>query len=163
MQIFDFEDDGFCFVNYVNLPISKHYIIWETRNLQEIRKFMENPEPFCFEKHLEFVKLLSRVNDRFYWAVFKGDKFIMSINLHPICWIKDCAEWGIYANPLYAQRGISRKISNIFFKHVKRTTSLNKINAKVKKENINSVRFHKNLDFLLTEQDELFFYFEKML
>ena len=57
------------FVNFTRLPEAELKRIYEWRNLDYVRKAMDNQEPFTIEEHLAFCRNLARLDDRYYFQV----------------------------------------------------------------------------------------------
>ena len=99
---------------------------------------------------------------RLYWSVFRDDKFISSISLHPINWGEAWAEWGIYMNPFLVRKGDSYDVSNAFFRYIRVNTALQKIYASISFENNRSIKFHEKIGFEFIGGDRVLL-FEKCL
>lgn len=80
----NFNTKSFHFVNYVNMTEGQSYAIWEGRNHPDVRKWMDNPEPFTWESHLRYVESLKTKDDRSYWAVIHKEELIGSMCINPI-------------------------------------------------------------------------------
>lgn len=163
-NIDQFEKEGYLFINYVSLPKLLHKQVYEARISDEVRVHMVNSAIFSYHEHLAFVESLRNSPDqKVYWAVCKDNSFLLSISLHPVNWEEGWGEWGIYVNPQYKQKGIAKKAAILFFDFITSSHLLNTIKAKVKKENVQSIKFHHSVGFITVNEDEKFIYLENHL
>lgn len=72
----EFNTDRYKFVNYTQLTAEDSMEIWNARNTPEIAKWMTNSEYISLESHLSWVKRLSMLNDRVYYAIMGGVKLL---------------------------------------------------------------------------------------
>ena len=157
-----FKENNLQFVDYIDLSEERQREVWIIRNLDIIRRFMIHSAPFSFERHLLFIKTLRMDRSRLYWSVFRDDKFISSVSLHPINWGGAWAEWGIYMNPFHVRKGDSYDVSDVFFRYIRANMALRKIYASISSENSRSIRFHEKIGFEFMGGDQVLF-FEKRL
>ena len=162
MSVYTFKEDDFQFIDHIDLSEERQREVWIIRNLNIVRRHMIHSTPFSFERHLLFIKALRMDRSRLYWSVFRDDKFISSISLHPINWGEAWAEWGIYMNPFLVRKGDSYDVSNAFFRYIRANTALQKIYASISFENNRSIKFHEKIGFEFIGGDRVLL-FEKRL
>jgi pseudaminic acid synthase len=163
MIINNFSYDDFHFINYTLLSEVHIKKIFDVRNLASIRSTMTNSDPISWEEHLSFIESLKRSSEKVYFAVIRKHTFICSISLHPIVKREQWAEWGIYVNPEFEGEGLAKKLSTIFFDHLRKNSLLRKIKALVKFDNSHSLLFHKKLGFIETGRDTTYAHLELSL
>jgi RimJ/RimL family protein N-acetyltransferase len=155
--------DQYKFINYVELSEYLQKQVYDCRTSDGVRTQMANSDLFSFDEHLKFVDTLKKTDTKIYWAIFEEDTFLLSISLHPVNWNEKWGEWGIYINPQYQNQGIAKKISALFCKYIEQNTSLEIIKAKVKLNNLRSIRFHLAVGFVRTNEDDSYIYLDYRL
>jgi RimJ/RimL family protein N-acetyltransferase len=150
-------------VNYTELPECLQKQVYDCRISDEIRKQMTHSEMFSFEDHLKFVDTLRHTDSKIYWAICEDNIFLLSISLHPIDWDERWGEWGIYINPQYKGKGIAKKAGKLFCSYIAQNTSLDIIKAKVKLNNLQSIRFHHAVGFATIYEDDAYIYMDYKL
>lgn len=163
LQIDDFAVSEYKYVSYIHLSEEINRQVWEIRNLPEMRKCMTHDQPFSFEDHLKFVESLKQTVEKVYWAVMKDGRFVASISLHPINWMENSAEWGIYANPAFSGKGMTKEVCRLFFSKVVEQTTIRLILASVKIDNVKSLKFHHSVGFVTKSHDAEYYYLENKL
>lgn len=153
----EFNTDHYKFVNYAKLTDEESKAIWNARNNPAIAKWMTNSGSISLESHLSWVKRLSTLNDRVYYAVMWGDKIIGSQSLNPI--INDCGESGLYILPCYQGRGHGKLIKKEFANYILAHNLLQQLTVKVKKDNIRNIHLNLSLGFEKTAEDSEYVYF----
>lgn len=63
--------NSFVFINYTTIPETDSRILWQARNDDRIRCYMENSEKFSWEAHCRFVEILNRKDGSLYYAVYQ--------------------------------------------------------------------------------------------
>ena len=106
----NFYTNSFRFVNYVSLTEGESRAIWEGRNHPDVRKWMDNPEPFAWESHQRYIESLKKKDDRSYWAVIHNNVIIGSMCLNPIGKntppYSYCTESEVIAGVVWAETGM---------------------------------------------------------
>lgn len=84
--------------------------------------------------------------------------FVGSINLH----FDDSstAERGIYLNPVYQGKGLSKHICKDFYKYFRDNHGLRFITTKVLKNNVSSNSLERSLGAERVKEDDKFFYYK---
>lgn len=144
-------------VNYTKLTETESKIVWQVRNLPEIRKFMTITEPFSYELHKAFVKKLSEDPNKLFLAYFDVNTLIGAINFVGIG-IDSSAERGLFVNPVFQNNGMAEVLEMLSEQEaMKRGVSY--LVAKVKNDNLSSLAFHRKVGYQLmcTSNDYSFF------
>ena len=140
---FTFKDD-ICFINFVDMSYTQAEKIYYWRNHPDIRKWMYNQEPIELEDHFEYIALLGKQNQKYYWLVGDAGRPLGVVNLH-ISMLQQ-AEWGFYLNPDYFGSGLGINLVyhtlNLFF----RTMKIEQLFGFVKTDNHNAMRLHDLFD-----------------
>lgn len=89
---------------------------------------------------------------------YRGGVFIGSINLH----FNDAitAERGIYINPAFQGKGLSKQICKDFYIHFRDNHGLHFITTKVLKDNVSSNALERSLGAEKVKEDDRFFYYK---
>lgn len=153
-----FTTDIFKYIDYTEMDEDMSRLVWECRNLPEIRKYMVNQDIIPFDSHCKFVNNLQCKDNILYYSVLnRGGVFVGSINLH----FDDAqsAERGIYLNPAHQGQGLSKQICKDCYKYFRDNHGLRFITTKVLKENISSNALERSLGAVKVAEDERFFYY----
>lgn len=156
----DYECAGLVFRDYRNLNEDAHKDIWNARNDDTVRCWMENPDKIPWESHLNFVKNLSQSNKKRYWGVYKGMTFLGSVNIRFIDETR--VERGIFVVTQYTNKSLGSAIEQVLFQ-ILRKKGIKHIEAKVLRDNLRSLHFHEKMGYRHVGQDEKYEYFEKIL
>lgn len=147
-------------INYTDCTEEQHREILNLRNLPEIRQWMSNSAPIEWESHLNFVSALKCDKERMYFAIFKQERLVATYNL-----TKDNgATWerGIITSPSFQGSGLTLEIENYILDSLPKD-EFSIITAKVKLDNLRSIRYHKKCGFVETIRDNQYVYFKKKL
>ncbi len=147
-------------LNYIDCNIEQHREILRMRNLDAIRKWMVNQELISEDGHLNFVNGLRNQTDRKYYAVYKDDILVGTYNLTK----KSEGVWerGIIANPIMQGKGETEKWERQILNSLSKE-GISTINAKVKQDNLRSIRYHIKLGFRETNSDNEYIHFKLTL
>ncbi len=147
-------------LNYIDCNIEQHREILRMRNLDAIRKWMVNQELISEDDHLNFVNGLRNQTDRKYYAVYKDDILVGTYNLTK----KSEGVWerGIIANPIMQGKGETEKWERQILNSLSKE-GISTINAKVKQDNLRSIRYHIKLGFRETNSDNEYIHFKLTL
>ena len=146
-------------LNYTELTESESRNVWEVRNRPEIRMFMTNPEPFSYESHLAFVKKLAIDPNKLFLAYFDGETLIGTINFVEIG-IDSSAERGLFVNPACQGHGMAHVLEKLSEREAYKR-GVRYLVAKVKKDNLSSLAFHKKAGYELINTDNEYSYFKR--
>ena len=137
-------------VNYVDCPRERQLEILSLRNREEIRRWMTHPEPISEEEHFRFVERLKGDGDRLYYAVYRGGVLVGTYNLtrgEDGVW-----ERGIIAAPETQGRGETLRWERQILSTLP-GRGIRALSAKVKPDNLRSVRYHAKLGFREQSRD----------
>jgi RimJ/RimL family protein N-acetyltransferase len=157
----NYRDRGLMFVDYRDLSVEQSEIVWEIRNRDEIRCWMDNPEPFSLEAHFSFIDNLKISINKLYWAIFQNNDIVGSINIE-FDESGEEIERGVFISPDYMGQSFGNLIeeaSVTFFKKM----GIKKIRARVIKENIKSINFHLKNSYIEIDKDDKSIYYIKEL
>lgn len=148
-------------VDYTQLNESESHLVWEIRNLPEIRIHMANPRPFSFESHQQFIQRLSVDNQKLFYAFFVGNEFVGSFNFTNIG-IDSSAERGLFINPSLWGKGLASILEDMIIDKISHY-GISYLLAKVLKANIASLTYHYKIGYQLLNEDKDYVYFKKKL
>lgn len=146
-------------VNYVDCSRERLLEILALRNRDDIRCRMVNPERISVEDHLGFVERLKGRKDRLYYAVLKGDTLVGTYNLTqeaPGIW-----ERGIIAAPQTQGTGETARWERQILGSL--PADMKALSAKVKEDNLRSVRYHEKMGFREQSRDGEYIYYRLSL
>ncbi|MBQ3656253.1 MAG: GNAT family N-acetyltransferase [Bacteroidales bacterium] len=138
----------------------QHRGILELRNLPEIRRWMTNSAPIEWENHLNFVSTLKSNKDRRYFAIFRQGNLVATYNLtkeSDTIW-----ERGIITSPMFQGSGSTLEIEKLILDSLPKS-EFSIITAKVKLDNLRSIRYHEKVGFMETIRDDQYVYFKLAL
>lgn len=152
--------NDYLLINYEDCTEEQQKDIFSLRNHPEIRKWMVNQEPIEWEHHLHFVESLRLTSDRKYYAIYKGNELIGTYNLtkeSDYTW-----ERGIIASPKFHGTGITTKMEKWILDNLPKD-EFRIITAKVKPDNIRSIRYHEKIGYTETYRSKEFIYYKLTL
>ena len=148
-------------VNYVDMTEVESKAVWEVRNQLEIRKVMTNPEPFSFESHTAFVERLEKDPNKLFLAYFYGEELVGTINFVEIG-IDSSAERGLFVNPNCQGHGMAQVLEKLSEREA-RNRGVRYLVAKVKKDNMSSLKFHLKAGYELMNTDNEYSYYKRYI
>ncbi|MCR5325572.1 MAG: GNAT family N-acetyltransferase [Bacteroidales bacterium] len=148
-------------VPYTALTPEQSRMVWETRNLPEIRCRMTNPEPFSFESHCAFVEGLKRHPDREYYAFFDGDELEGTYDFVDIIDGRS-ADRGLFVAPGRQHSGVGAAMERLMETRIARR-GVRVLTACVLKDNPASLAFHQSVGYCVESSDDRFYYLCKEL
>ena len=157
MVLESFAIDDYYFKNYVDCTREELLLILHWRNDENIRIWMDNDRPISEFDHLNFVKNLKNDSEKVYFAVFKQNSYIASIYITDIT--KDSGERGIYVLPSFQGKGSTQKIEKSLIKEIRRYGFRHLI-AKVKIDNIRSIRYHIKMGYKESYRDKYYIHYK---
>lgn len=146
-------------INFTELTDAQSHIVWETRNLDEIRNWMTNPGKFSFESHNDFISRLHSDTTKLHFAFFDEDVYLGTYNFNGI---SDSADRGLYVNPAVQGKGTASAMEILLDNIIKRR-GVRRLEAEVLKINGRSINFHKKAGYSVTGENDRFYYFSKTL
>ncbi len=153
-------NDTYEVVDYTDCTLAQHREILALRNQDGVRQWMVHPELIAEDAHLSFVKSLQGNKDRLYYAVYKNGELMGTYNLSNEgngIW-----ERGIIAAPATQGKGETERWERQLLTSLPQR-GIKTLTAKVKHENLRSLRYHQKLGFVETHRDNDNIYFKKEL
>ncbi len=144
--------------NFTHLNDDEIKLIWQWRNDENVAKFMKNKK-ILLEEHYSFVSKLSKLNDKKYFLLFKENTTIGVIYFINIT--QDSCEFGLYAKPNL--KGVGQILMQEIKKYAFDTLKVKELKACVFKQNEKALKLYKNNDFIITKENNDFFYLNLIL
>lgn len=143
-------------INYVDCTHEQNLEILNLRNLEDVRKWMVNPEIISVENHFKFVESLKRNPDRLYYAIYKNGSLVGTYNLTK----EEDGVWerGIIANPENQGKGETAQWERQILSGLS-DLGIKAVTAKVKQNNPRSIRYHEKLGYQEQSRDNEYIYY----
>ena len=142
--IHSIRNDSYQIVNYTDCTIEQLREILALRNDDHVRFWMVNSELISEESHFKFIEGLKGNSNRLYFAIFKNGILMGTYNLTNEG--EGVWERGIIANPIVQGTGQTerweRQILLVLPKY-----DIRLVKAKVKSDNIRSIRYHEKIGY----------------
>lgn len=152
-----FKTDNFTFLDYTEMDDVMSRLVWECRNLPEIRKWMVNSDSISFMEHSRFIERLKLTGNSQYYCIIYNKSFIGSINIQYES--QESAERGIYLHPDFFGRNLALKVCNEFYAYLRDYTTIRYITTKVLQNNFSSNRLEESLHANKIDEDGKFNYY----
>lgn len=147
-------------INYIDCTHEQNLEILNLRNLDDVRKWMVNSEIIPEENHFKFVESLKGNPNRFYFAIYRDGLLVGTYNLTKEK--EGVWERGIIANPKTQGKGETAKWERQILVELP-SHGINVVTAKVKQNNLRSIRYHEKLGYQEQSRDnEYVFYLLKL-
>ena len=143
-------------INYVDCTHEQQQEILRLRNLDTIRKWMVNPEIISEENHFKFIEKLKGNCDRLYFAIYHEGLLVGTYNLTKES--DDVWERGIFANPETQGKGETAYWEHQILDSLP-AKGIKTISAKVKLDNIRSIKYHEKLGYQEQTRDNDYVYY----
>jgi len=143
-------------INYVDCTREQQLEILRLRNLDSIRKWMVNPEIITEESHFKFVEKLKVSNERLYFAIYREGLLVGTYNLTKE--EDDVWERGIFANPEIQGKGETAIWEHQILESLP-AKGIKIISAKVKVDNIRSIKYHEKIGYQEQTRDYEYVYY----
>jgi len=143
-------------INYVDCTCEQQLEILRLRNLDTIRKWMVNPEIISEENHFKFIEKLKGNCDRLYFAIYREGLLVGTYNLTK----ESDGVWerGIFANPETQGKGETADWEHQILESLP-AKGIKSISAKVKLDNIRSIKYHEKLGYQEKTRDNEYVYY----
>ena len=143
-------------INYVDCTYEQNLEILGLRNLNDVRKWMVNPDIIPEENHFRFVESLKGNPNRIYYAIFRDGMLVGTYNLTK----EEEGIWerGIIANPVTQGKGETIRWERQIISDLPKDT-IKALTAKVKLDNPRSIKYHEKLGFQEQSRDEEYIYY----
>ena len=148
-------NDRYEVINYVDCTKEQNLDILALRNRDDVRSWMVNPEVIPEENHFKFVESLKGNPNRLYYAIYKNGVLVGTYNLTNEgdgIW-----ERGIIANPSTQGTGQTEKWERQILNSL--LSDIKAVSAKVKQDNVRSVKYHEKLGYKEQSRDIEYIYY----
>lgn len=148
-------NDRYEVINYVDCTREQNLDILALRNRDDVRSWMVNPEVISEENHFKFVESLKGNPNRIYYAIYKNGLLVGTYNLTNDgdgVW-----ERGIIANPSTQGTGQTEKWERQILNSL--PSEIKAVSAKVKQDNVRSVKYHEKLGYKEQSRDVEYIYY----
>lgn len=149
-------NESYDVINYIDCTYEQHIEILNLRNLDDVRVWMVNPAVIPLEQHLDFVKSLIGNSNRLYYAVYKAGMLLGTYNLSKVG--NNTWERGIIANPKSNKGGETGKWEHQILTELQKQ-GIKDVTAKVKIDNLRSIRYHEKIGYKEQSRDNEFIYY----
>jgi RimJ/RimL family protein N-acetyltransferase len=146
----------FLVINYVDCTVEQQLDILSLRNRDDVRCWMVNSEVIPEEDHFSFIDSLKGNTDRLYFAVFKNGLLVGTYNLTN----EGDGIWdrGIIANPSVQGTGQTEMWERQILSDLSQY-NIQAVSAKVKQDNLRSIKYHEKLGYIEQSRDEEYIYY----
>lgn len=148
-------NDRYEVINYVDCTKEQNLDILALRNRDDIRSWMVNPEVIPEENHFKFVESLKDNSNRLYYAIYKNGLLVGTYNLTNEG--EGIWERGIIANPSTQGTGQTEKWERQLLGSL--PSEIKTVSAKVKQDNLRSIKYHEKLGFIEQSRDNEYIYY----
>ena len=100
-----YEVGNHIFKNYIMLEKNEARNLFNWRNDDRIRKWMFHSDKIPFADHLNFIKLLKKRNDCYYWIVFSEGQIVGSVYIQDV--ENSYGNFGFYVKPGLKEAGFN--------------------------------------------------------
>ena len=148
-------NDRYEVINYVDCTREQNLDILALRNRDDVRSWMVNPEVIPEENHFKFVESLKGNPNRLYYAIYKDGVLMGTYNLTN----EGDGVWerGIIANPSTQGTGQTEKWERQILNSL--PYEIKAVSAKVKQDNLRSIRYHEKLGYKEQSRDNEYIYY----
>lgn len=148
-------NDHYEVINYVDCTREQNLDILALRNRDDVRSWMVNPEVIPEENHFKFVESLKDNPNRLYYAIYKNGMLLGTYNLTNEG--EGIWERGIIANPRTQGTGQTEKWERQILSSL--PSEIKAVSAKVKQDNLRSIKYHEKLGFKEQGRDNEYIYY----
>ena len=148
-------NDRYEVINYVNCTKEQNLDILALRNRDDVRSWMVNPEVILEENHFKFVEILKGNPNRLYYAIYMNGMLVGTYNLTNEG--EGVWERGIIANPSTQGTGKTEKWERQILSSL--PSDIKAVSAKVKQDNMRSIKYHEKLGYKEQCRDNEFIYY----
>jgi len=141
-KTYSFQEPGVVLKNYLELTKVENNLVLEQRNCKSVRKQMLNTNVISANEHIDFVKGLKTKNSG-YWAVFRNNEILGTINLVNFNTAKNSITGGNFASQNLIGSGIGVLLNYYMHLIAFEKIDCDILDAVVHKENRNAIRINK--------------------
>lgn len=147
-------------VDYIELSTPQLKVVLRETNKPEVRRWDKDSHTISWDEHLSFIKSLKGNEERKYYAIFKGQDYIGTINFRS----ESEGVWsrGIYSIVSKQGKGETMKWEQQVMTALPRDV-FKTIVAEVRIDNIRSIRYHEKMGYIETGRDDNYVYYKKEL
>lgn len=148
-------NDSYEVINYVDCTNEQSRDVLALRNRDDVRRWMVNPEVIPDEAHFKFIESLKNTPNRLYFAIYKDRHLVGTYNLTN----EGDGVWdrGIIANPSTLGTGQTEKWERQILRSL--PSYIKAVSAKVKHDNLRSIKYHDKLGYKEQSRDNEFIYY----
>lgn len=148
-------NDRYQIINYVDCTIKQSLDILALRNHDDVRSWMVNTEVISIKNHLKFVESLRENPNKLYYAIYKRNVLVGTYNLTN----EGDGTWerGIIACPSTQGTGQTEKWELQILNNL--PPEVKAVSAKVKQNNLRSIKYHEKLGYKEQNRDNEFIYY----
>lgn len=148
-------NDSYEVINYVDCTTEQSREILTLRNRDDVRGWMVNPEVILEENHFKFIESLNNNSNRLYYAIYRDGLLVGTYNLTN----EGDGVWdrGIIANPSIQGTGQTEKWERQILRSL--PSYIKAVSAKVKHDNLRSIKYHDKLGYKEQSRDNEFIYY----
>lgn len=139
--------------DFTTLNLDELKLVLQWRNHKNISQFMLN-KSIEFKEHLNFIERLKKDKNKKYFLLYKAKEAFGVIYFTKIT--KTSCEFGLYAKPNL--KGVGQILMDEIKKYAFENLRVKNLKAYVFKDNEKALKLYKNNDFIITKEDEKFFY-----
>ena len=143
-------------INSVDCTYEQQLEILRLRNLDAVRKWMVNQDVISKESHFRFIEKLKGSIERLYFAIFRDGQLVGTYNLTK----ENNGIWerGIFANPETQGKGETALWERLILSSLP-AKGIKNLSAKVKLDNIRSIKYHEKLGYQEQSRDNEYIYY----
>ncbi len=156
-----FSTQSFDFIDFADMNEKTSKIVWQCRNLPEIRRWMVNQDPILWLNHSRFLEHRKNDSSNVHFCIMQVSEFVGSINYQVID--ENTVERGIYINPKFWGKNIALKVCREFYEVLNHNMNVKLVCTKVFKDNIASNKLEISLGAGKVREDEQFNYYSLSL
>lgn len=147
---------SFQVVNYIDCTSEQQRDILALRNHDEVRRWMVNSEYISEENHFKFIDSLKGNKNKLFFAIYKNSRLVGTYNLTNEG--EGVWERGIIANPSIQGTGQTEKWERQLLNSLSHY-DIKAVSAKVKLDNMRSIKYHEKLGYKEQNRDNKYIYF----
>ena len=132
----------------MTLDEAEMVLVW--RNSKNVKKWMYNQENITLEEHLNYIKTLSKREDRAYFLLKGKRGYLGVVDVTNIT--KESAEIGIYANP--NTQGFGKVLMRVILAYAFEQLQLQRVEAHVYEKNKKAIALYERFGFKIYDTKE---------
>lgn len=137
-------------INFIDLTLEEKKMVLFWRNNSIIKQWMYSSDNISLDNHLLFIEFLKDSEDKLYFLVKQGNKYIGVIDFIRIDKDAGSSEFGLYAN--VQLKGVGKTLLNSICEYAFNTLKISKLIAEVFAENEKAISLYKKFNFKETRK-----------